>query len=305
MRLLVTGRNGQVARALVERAVTAGGLVVIPVGRPDLDLAAPGDVTALFRRHAPDVVVSAAAHTAVDQAESEPDLAFATNRDGAGAVAAAAAALGVPVIHLSTDYVFDGTKAAPYTEDDPTGPASVYGRSKLAGERAVALAQPDHAILRTSWVYAAEGRNFVRTMLRLAEGREEIGVVADQHGAPTYAPDIGDAVMGVARNLLARPGDPALRGIFHMSGSGETTWAGFAEEIFRLSAARGGPKARVRPIATADYPTPAARPANSRLDGSRLARTHGITMPDWREALGRCMDHLAANGIPAAGGRTA
>lgn len=305
MRLLVTGRNGQVTRALVERGTAGDGIVVIPVGRPDLDLAAPGDVSALFRRHAPDVVVSAAAHTAVDQAETEPDLAFATNRDGAGAVAAAAATLGVPVVHLSTDYVFDGSKAAPYTEDDPTAPVNVYGRSKLAGEQAVALSQPDHAILRTAWVYAAEGKNFVRTMLRLAQGREEIGVVADQHGTPTYAPDLAEAVIAVARNLVGRPRDPALRGLFNVSGSGETTWAGFAEEIFRQSAARGGPHARVHPIAAADYPTPAARPANSRLDCSQLARAHGIAMPDWREALGRCMDHLARSGVLAGGGRTA
>lgn len=305
MRLIVTGRNGQVARSLVEHARLVDRLIVVPVGRPELDLAAPGDVTALFRRHAPDVVVSAAAHTAVDQAESEPDIAFATNRDGAGAVAAAAAALGVPVVHLSTDYVFDGSKATPYTEDDPTGPVSVYGRSKLAGEQAVALAQPDHAILRTAWVYAAEGKNFVRTMLRLAQGRDEIGVVADQHGAPTYAPDIAEAVIGVARNLIARPSDPTLRGIFHLSGAGETTWAGFAAEIFSRSAALGGPHARVRAIATADYPTPAARPANSRLDCGRLAKAHGIIMPDWREALGRCMDHLAHGSVLTGGGQAA
>lgn len=299
MRLLVTGRSGQVVSALVEAAADQPGLTVLPVGRPDLDLAAPGDLAPLVRSLAPDVVVSAAAYTAVDQAESEPDLAFATNRDGAGAVAAAAAALALPVIHLSTDYVFAGTGTSPYREDDPTGPVSVYGRSKLAGEEAVAAANPNHAILRTAWVYAAEGRNFLRTMIRLAQTRDEVGVVADQRGTPTYAPDIAAAVIAVARNLLAAPERRDLRGVFHMTGSGETTWAGFAAEIFRQSAARGGPSAAVRPITTADYPTPATRPPNSRLDCSRLAALHGITMPDWRDSLGHCMDRLQRQGTLA------
>lgn len=305
MRLLVTGTSGQVARALAERAMRDPGLAVVPIGRPALDLAAPGDLAPLFRRHAPDVVVSAAAHTAVDQAESEPDLAFAINRDGAGAVSAAAAALAVPVIHLSTDYVFDGRKAAPYVEDDRTGPLSIYGRSKLAGEAAVAAANPDHAILRSAWVYAAEGRNFARTMLRLAATQVEIAVVDDQRGAPTYAPDLAAAVIAVAHNLLSAPRRAELRGLFHVAGSGETTWAGFATEIFRLSAARGGPVATVRPIRTADYPTPAIRPANSRLACGRLAAVHGIILPDWREALGRCMDRLAGDGHLKVGGQTA
>ena len=299
MRLLVTGRSGQVVRALVEAGADRPGLTVLPLGRPGLDLAAAGDLASLFRAHAPDVVVSSAAYTAVDQAESEPNLAFAINRDGAGAVAAAAAALAVPVIHLSTDYVFDGTGTAPYREGDPTRPLSVYGRSKLAGEAAVAAAQPDHAILRTAWVYAAEGKNFLRTMLRLAASRPEIGVVADQHGAPTLASDIAAAVIAVAGNLVAAPDRADLRGTFHMAGSGETTWAGFATEIFRQSAARGGPAAAVRPITTADYPTPAARPANSRLDCSRLAAIHGVAMPGWREALAQCMDRLQRQGMLA------
>ena len=299
MRLLVTGRTGQVVRALVEAAADRPGLTVLPLGRPELDLAAAGDLAPLFRAHAPDVVVSAAAYTAVDQAESEPDLAFAINRDGAGAVAAAAAALAVPVIHLSTDYVFDGTGIAPYRESDPTRPLSVYGRSKLAGEAAVAAAQPDHVILRTAWVYAAEGKNFLRTMLRLAASRPEIGVVADQHGAPTLASDIAAAVIAVAGNLVAAPDRADLRGTFHMAGAGETTWAGFAAEIFRQSAARGGPSDVVRPITTADYPTPAARPANSRLDCSRLAAIHGVAMPHWQEALAQCMDRLQRQGMLA------
>lgn len=296
MRLLVTGVSGQIATALAACAATDADLTVLPLGRPALDLAAPGNAAGLLRALRPDVVVNAAAYTAVDQAESEPDLAFRINRDGAGAIAAGAAMLGVPIVQLSTDYVFDGAKPAPYAESDPVGPVSVYGRSKRAGEEAVAGANPDHAILRTSWVYAAEGKNFVRTMLRLAASRPEVAVVADQRGAPTYAPDIAAAVVKVARNLLAEPAGAELRGIFHMTGAGETTWAGFAEEIFLGSAVRGGPSARVTPIATADYPTPAKRPANSRLDCAKLGAVHGIVLPHWRDALSRCMDRLSQDG---------
>lgn len=299
MRLVVTGLTGQVVSALVERGAGDPDLVVLPVGRPLLDLAALTGVEGVFRALGPDAVVSAAAYTAVDRAEAESDLAMQVNGAGAGAVAAAAAALGVPVVHLSTDYVFDGTKAAPYVETDPVAPVSAYGRSKLAGERAVAAAQPDHAILRTSWVYAAEGKNFLRTMLRLAADRPELSVVADQRGAPSYAPDIAEAVVRIARNLVAAPARGDLRGVFHMSGGGETTWAGFAEEIFRQSAARGGPSAVVRPIGTADYPTPAARPANSRLDCTKLKAAHAVALPDWRDALARCMDRLSREGILA------
>lgn len=239
MRLLVTGTEGQVARALAERA--GPGLEVIRLGRPQLELAAPVDLAGLFARHAPDVVVSAAAYTAVDRAESEPDLAFAINASGAGAVADAARALGVPVVHLSTDYVFDGSGSRGLLETDPTGPIGVYGASKLAGEAAVAAANADHAILRTAWVYAPFGGNFVRTMLRLAGTRDEVRVVADQHGTPTSALDIAAAVEQVARNLAGRPADAALRGTFHLTAAGgPTDWAAFATEIFRLSRAQGG-----------------------------------------------------------------
>ncbi|MBL8571942.1 MAG: dTDP-4-dehydrorhamnose reductase [Phreatobacter sp.] len=296
MRLVVTGLTGQVVSALVELGADCADLVVLPVGRPQLDLAEPTDVEGVLRGLRPDAVVSAAAYTAVDRAETESDLAMQVNGTGAGAVAATAAALGVPVLHLSTDYVFDGANPAPYVETDPVAPMSAYGRSKLAGERAMAAAHPDHAILRTSWVYAAEGKNFLRTMLRLAADRPEVSVVADQQGAPSYAPDIAVAVVQVARNLLAESTRHNLRGVFHMSGGGETTWAGFAEEIFRQSAARGGPTATVRPISTADYPTPAARPANSRLDCTKLKAAHAVALPEWREALARCMDRLKEQG---------
>ena len=294
MRLLVTGRAGQVVTALAERA--GDGLEVIALGRPELDLAAPDDLASLFAPHRPDAIVNAAAYTAVDQAEKEPDLALAVNGAGAGAVALAARTLGVPVVQISTDYVFDGTKPVPYVETDPVGPVGAYGRSKLAGEQAVAAATDDHAILRTAWVYAAEGKNFVRTMLRLASGRDEVAVVADQRGCPSYAPDLAEAIVRVAEGLVAHPERRDLRGVFHMSGAGETDWAGFATEIFALSKAHGGPAAAVRRITTADYPTPARRPANSRLDCAKLRAVYGIPMPDWREALTRCMARIEASG---------
>jgi dTDP-4-dehydrorhamnose reductase len=289
MRLLVTGRDGQVARAL--RAKAGASLEMIALGRPELDLAAPAALAAVVARVKPDVVVNAAAYTMVDKAEEEEALAMTINGDAAGALARAAAELNVPIVQISTDYVFDGTKAGAYVESDPVAPINAYGRSKLGGERAVAAGNPRHAILRTSWVYDGWGKNFLKTMLRLAETRDELGVVADQIGAPSYAPDIAEAVIAVARNLVD-DADARRAGVFHMTGGGETSWAGFAREIFRLSTAQGGPSAWVREIATADYPTPAKRPANSRLNCDALARVHGARMPDWRDALQRCMTDM-------------
>jgi dTDP-4-dehydrorhamnose reductase len=293
MRLLVTGREGQVARALAERAA-AQGVTVVPLARPELDLGHPETILPALRRAGGDIVVNAAAYTAVDRAESEPDLAHAVNATGAGAVAAAAAHLRIPVVQISTDYVFDGTCERPYRESDPVGPVGAYGRSKLAGEAAVAAATPDHVILRTAWVYAPFGQNFVRTMLRLAESREEVGVVADQQGTPTSALDIADGVIAVCRNLLARPDDQELRGVFHLTGAGHATWADLAEAVFATSARLGGPAARVRRIRSEEYPTPARRPANSRLDGSRLQRVHGVVLPDWRASVRSCVGRLLA-----------
>ncbi len=292
MRIAVTGRGGQLANAMLERAAGQPDVTLLAFVRAAFDLTRPEAMLPELRKVRPDIVVNAAAYTAVDKAESEPDVAMAVNGAGAGAVAEAARALGVPIVQISTDYVFDGAKAAPYVEEDPTGPLNAYGRSKLAGEQAVAAANPDHAILRTSWVYAAEGRNFLRTMLALAETRPELRIVADQHGAPGYAPDLADAVLAVCRNMLSARQDPSLRGTFHMTGAGEATWADFAEAIFAGSAARGGKAARVVPIPTTDYPTPAARPLNSRLDCRKLAAAHGVTLPDWRDGLERCLDRV-------------
>lgn len=292
MRIAVTGKTGQVVTALIERGL-ARGVEVIPVGRPEFDLADPKNAEAVFAALKPDLIVSAAAHTAVDKAESEPDLAFAINAVGAGAVAKAAAALGVPVIHLSTDYVFDGSKPTPWVESDPVAPLGVYGASKLEGERAVLASGARAVVLRVSWVHAPFGANFVRTMLRLAETRDKLGVVADQIGAPTSALDIADAILKVADNLLARPDDASLAGLFHMGPAGpDASWADFAEAIFDGSASRGGKRPTVDRIPTSAYPTPAKRPEHSRLDSSRLAATHGVVLPDWRDSLSVVLDRL-------------
>ena len=290
IRVAVTGREGQVVRALMERGPAAMADVV-PLGRPALDLADPAGLLDAFRSEMPDVIVNAAAYTGVDKAESESEQAWAINAAGAKAVAEAAAALGVPVIQISTDYVFDGTLDRPYREEDLTAPLGIYGQSKRAGEEAVAAATLNHAILRTAWVYSPFGANFVKTMLRVAAGRDELTVVADQRGCPTSALDMADAILRVARNLVERP-DADLRGTFHMSGTGETSWADFAKAIFAASAAAGGPSARVKPITTAEYPTPARRPANSRLDCAKLERVHGVALPAWQGAVERCVTRL-------------
>ena len=284
MRIAVTGKTGQVVTSLIERGEAAGH-EVIALGRPELDLVHPASIARALEAVMPEAIVSAAAHTAVDKAESESDLAFAVNGAGAGAVAEAAKALGVPLIHISTDYVFEGTLDRPYVESDPTGPTGVYGASKLAGERAVLAAYGDNsAVLRVAWVYSPFGANFVKTMLRLAGDRDEVSVVADQLGNPTSALEIADGILMVATNMVS-DSYPDMRGVFHMTASGEASWADFAEGIFAASAARGGPSARVKRITTADYPTPAKRPANSRLDCSLIAKVHGVVLPDWRQSL--------------------
>jgi dTDP-4-dehydrorhamnose reductase len=297
MRICVTGVHGQVAAALAALG-PAHGVEVLRLGRPDFDLAHPPGVGTLLARLAPDVVVNAAAYTAVDQAERESALAMAVNGTGPGILAEACAGLGLPILQLSTDFVFDGAKATPYREDDPTGPLGVYGLTKRAGEIAVAAANPRHVILRTAWVHAAEGQNFVCTMLRLANTHAMIPVVADQIGCPTYAADLAEAVLGIARQIRHAPaGDPRF-GVFHVAGGGETSRAEFAAAIFASAARAGRPVAEVRPVATADYPTPAARPANSRLDCSRLNAIYGLALPHWRDGLARCLEALFSKQAP-------
>ncbi len=294
IRIAVTGTHGQVARSLVERA--AGTTCdVVCIGRPALDLANLETIDSALATVAADVLVSAAAYTDVNKAESEGDQADLINARAAGALAAHAQARGIPLIHLSTDYVFDGSKLGPYTEDDPIAPINAYGRSKAAGERAVAGAHAHHVILRTSWVYSPFNRNFVTTMLALARKQDAVRVVSDQIGNPTAAADIADGILTVARNLISGQGDERY-GIFHMTAAGATSWAEFAEAIFAASAKRGGPAARVVPVASTEYQTSARRPANSRLDCAKLARVHGISLPHWRSSHDPCVGRILEQG---------
>jgi dTDP-4-dehydrorhamnose reductase len=279
MRILVTGGAGQVGRALARRGRARGHDVGTPA-RGDLDITRPAEVDVALSG-IPDMVVNAAAYTAVDRAESERDAAFAANRDGAANLAAACRRAEVPLIHLSTDYVFDGESPTPYRENDPVHPLGTYGESKAAGEAAVRERCPAATILRTSWVFGLEGASFPRTILRLAREREVLRVVADQHGCPTFADDLADAVIALAERGVA----PEL---LHFCGGEPTTWHGFAEAIVSGARAWLGPESlrcqRVEPIATADYPTPARRPRNSVLDTSRI-RALGIPTPSWRPGL--------------------
>ena len=292
LKLVVTGRNGQVAAALARLAVADQMLDVVTVGRPEMDLSRPETIAPTIAAARPDILVNAAAYTAVDRAESDTELAFAVNAAGAGAVAEAAAELGVPVIQVSTDYVFDGAKAAPYVESDATAPLSVYGASKLAGEKAVAAANARHVILRTAWVYSAGGANFLRSMLRLARERQQLRIVDDQRGSPTHAADIAAGIVVVASALARGEG---TTGIFHMTAGGETTWCGFAKAVFAASARIGGPSVPVEPITTAEYPTTAARPRNSRLDCSKIAGAYGIRLLHWQTRVAGCVTAVLAD----------
>lgn len=293
MRIVITGKRGQVVTALTERAARSG-VDLIAVGRPEFDLSNAHDGLDLIALARPDVIVSAAAYTAVDKAETDAASAEAINARGAGQVARIAEILGVPIIHLSTNYVFDGAKSAPYVETDLTKPLCVYGATKLRGEMAVAAAAPNHVILRTAWIYSPFGHNFMKTMLRLAVDQPVLRVVDDQRGNPTSALDIADAIIKVARNMLDRPEDLALRGVFHLSGAGEGSWADFANTIFSVSEELGGPAAQVRRISTAEYPTPARRPANSRLSNGKLALIHGVNLPEWTASTRRTLERILA-----------
>jgi dTDP-4-dehydrorhamnose reductase len=295
VRVLVTGREGQVARSLVEYAAAVPGIELVAIGRPQLDLLQPETVRSAILAARPEVVVSAAAYTAVDQAEEEAERAFAVNAMGAGAVAAAAAEAGAAVIHLSTDYVFPGNGAGEYAETDATGPQNVYGRSKLEGEKAVAAANPRHVILRTAWVYSPFGKNFVRTMLALASQRDHVRIVADQWGNPTAAADIADGILRIAKTIAA-DARPESYGIFHLAGEGSTSWAGFARQVFAESASLEGPSAEVEEIATADYPTKARRPQNSRLSCEKLLAVCGWRPPAWQDSCRAVVARLVEGG---------
>lgn len=277
MRILVTGKRGQVVSSLVERAARFPHIELITVGRPDLDLRNPLSVIRSIVAAKPDMVVSAAAFTMVDHAEEEPELAYAVNVGGAAAVAEAAAWCDAPIIHISTDYVFSGDQADPCREGGRTGPRSIYGLTKLEGERAVIRLNPRHIILRTAWVYSPFGTNFVKTMLRLAENHDTISVVSDQWGNPTSALDIADGVLRVAAQFADN-----CSGIYHLAGTGDVNWSGFARHIFGVSRAHGGPFAEVSDIRTADYPVRARRPLNSRLCSDKFEAVFGWRPPDWK-----------------------
>lgn len=286
LKLLVFGSTGQVATELARCA--RADLVVSCLSRAEADLADPSACAAAVAGTDADVIINAAAYTAVDRAETDEAAATVVNGTAPGAMAEAAARRGLPFLHLSTDYVFDGTGDGPRAEDAPTAPLNAYGRSKLAGERAIAAAGGAAVVMRTAWVFSAHGSNFVKTMLRLGATRDQISVVADQHGCPTAAADIAGALVTVARAFGAGRGVP---GTFHFGGTPQTTWHGFAEAIFERA---GGKRPVVLPIASAAYPTPAARPRNSVLDCTRIRDAYGIAAPDWRPALDRVLADLGA-----------
>jgi len=287
MILVVGGANGQLALAL-EKAGPSHGLELKRIGRPDIDFDHPETIDRVMAEIQPTLVINAAAYTAVDLAESQQDAAMAGNCTGPARLAELCARAGTRFIHVSTDYVFDGNKGAPYLESDPTSPTGVYGATKLAGEHAVLAAMPEAVILRTAWVYSATGKNFVRTMLNAGRKMPKLRVVADQQGNPTTAHDLAAAILQIAAQP-ARTG-----GIFHATGSGATTWHGLAVATFEEASRHGGPNPEVEAITTADWPTPAKRPADSRLDCGRLQAVFGVKLPEWRPSLARTIDEIFA-----------
>ncbi len=289
--ILVTGGEGQLARAL-ETVAMARGRPVVRVGRPAFDFERPASLDAAIREHAPVLVVNAAAYTAVDAAETEETAAFRANRDGPARLAGLTEAAGIPLIHISTDYVFNGLKGEPYVEADPTGPTGVYGASKLEGEQAVLASGAMAIVLRTSWVYAPSGKNFVLTMLNAAKRTDRLRVVADQKGCPTAAFDLAGAILGIVDRLGETGWRSAYGGVYHAAGSGWTTWHGLAAAVFRESSRHGGSTPVVEPINTADWPTPARRPPDSRLDCAKLNRIFGVGLQDWTRSLALTIDTI-------------
>ncbi|MBN9064096.1 MAG: dTDP-4-dehydrorhamnose reductase [Rhizobiales bacterium 65-9] len=279
--ILVTGGSGQLGTEL--RALSwPDGIRVLAPARDALDLSDPSSVERWLAANTVAAIVNAGAYTAVDKAESDAKTAWLVNAVAPAILAAHARSAGVPIIHVSTDYVFGGDKSTPYVEDDPVAPLGVYGASKEGGEQAVRTSGARHAIVRTSWVVSPHGANFIKTMLRLGRERPALRVVDDQRGAPTAAFDLARAAQTILMRLIADPSAPG--GTYHFSNSGETSWFGFAQHIFDSAAQAGGPNPSLSPITTADYPTPARRPANSRLDLSKIRRDFGIAPPDWRPA---------------------
>ena len=294
MKLLVLGAAGQVGRELCRLAWPTG-TAIASMDRAEIDIADRDAAFASVARERPEIVINAAAYTAVDRAESEPEAAWAANCTGPANLAAACAQARIPLIHISTDYVFDGSKEGPYREDDPVNPLGVYGRSKAAGDRAVRAALAEHVILRTAWVYSAHGHNFVRTMLRLASERPVLRVVADQIGSPTSGADAARAIAAIVQRIAA--GDDHW-GTYNFASAGAVSWHGFAQAIFDLAAPWRGAPPTVEAITTADYPTPARRPANSVLDCRRIGEVFGIEPRPWREALAEVIRELYESASP-------
>jgi len=285
MRILVVGRVGQLGSALSE--VLPGRYETKFLDQPDIDLATPSSLREIVLSSRPAVVINAAAYTAVDCAESEAALAHTINAEAPCVMASACKEIDAVFMHYSTDFVFDGASGVPYTEDSPTAPASVYGQSKLAGEEAIAAATERHVILRTAWLFSSVGHNFLKTMLRLAEGGSEIRVVADQMGSPTYAWDLAQVTRAIVEGL-AKGNDDSF-GLYHAVNGGVTSWHSFATKIFDLI---GWKEVRVRAISTEEYPTPAPRPRFSALSCERLRQTFDLTLPDWQDAVARCLQRL-------------
>lgn len=288
MRILVIGRSGQLAASLAEKAAERSGLEMLFLGRPEFDMEYAASFSEQVKALRPDLVINTAAYTAVDQAEVEPERAFAINLNGAAAMAHAARKLGIPFVHISTDYVFNGRKRDLYVELDEADPLNVYGRSKLGGERAVLEAHPQALVLRTSWLFSPFGGNFLKTMLKVGAERPLLRIVSDQIGNPTSALDLAAAILEISAVLRSEPG-----GLYHLTGEGSTSWYGFADTIFQECARRGGPKPALEAISSVDYKTAAARPANSRLDCTAFASRFGVKLRPWPEAtketVARCL----------------
>lgn len=291
--ILVAGKTGQLGQSLSELC-NRGEFDLVVAGRPDFDIEDAASIDRTLKCVEPATIINVAAYTAVDKAETEPNLCYAVNRDGAGRLAAAAWRSGVPFIHISTDYVFDGQKAFPYLEYDATRPLGVYGRSKLEGEQAILAAHPQAVILRTSWVYSVFGSNFLKTMLKLAKSRARLRIVNDQRGCPTSAHELAAALLTIA-SKISNGGAERYAGLYHLSGAGQATWYEFAVEIFANAETRGCQVPLLEPITTAEYPTPARRPPNSVLDCTKADRTFGVKLPPWSRSVRECVDRLVMN----------
>ncbi len=287
MRILIAGCNGQVGTELVKQGKILNH-EMLAFDQDQMDIAQFGSVQKVFNEHQPDIVINAAAYTAVDKAEQEVELAYAVNKTGVANLATACKSLDIPLLHISTDYIFDGRQERPYGEEDSANPTGVYGQSKWQGDQAVKKTLKKHIILRVSWVFAAQGNNFVKTMLRLGKERDELNIVADQHGNPTCAADIAETLLKLAQKAHDQKNKTYFNwGTYHYGGAPETTWHGFAKEIVRQAHSLGLIKAipKINAITTEEYPTPAARPENSVLDCSKITKVFGIVQPDWRAGL--------------------